>query len=220
MQREKPSLTIVPEFICKTDSDKIIDLALKSTNKFNFEVTEDGHQISTAENTPGNMGWEEAPTKLRNGLPYYIPSFSSNPEPMKDNGFAINYRENTELWALTDKWIMHASEKIKTIFNIEGIDLMAAILRRGEIGAKMPPHQDGPVLNGKDLVNIDFSCFIYLNDDFEGGSIRFEELGFSWKPIAGSAIFLSNTSTKLMVHEVEAITSGQRFSINTFFREV
>jgi hypothetical protein len=220
MQQQKTSLTIVPDFISKDDAEKIIDLIFKSSNRFNSEVTEEGKQISTADNTAGNMGWEEAPTKLRNGSSYYIPSFSPNPNPMNDNGFSVNYREDSELWYLTDKYIMSVSEHIKRMFGIKELELMASILRRGSVGASMPPHQDGPVLNGQELVDIDFSCFVFLNDDFDGGSIIFEELGVSWKPLAGSAIFLSNTSTKLMVHEIEKITRGQRFSINTFFRAI
>jgi predicted 2-oxoglutarate/Fe(II)-dependent dioxygenase YbiX len=58
---------------------------------------------------------------------------------------------------------------------------------------------------------------IVLNDDFEGGALCFEEMGLRWEPVAGSAIFLTNTSTKTMVHEVEKVTSGERFSINTFW---
>jgi hypothetical protein len=220
MQRIKTSLIIVPDFISKDDAENIIDLAEESSSRFNSEVTENGNQISTSDNSAGNMGWEEAPTKLRNGSPYYIPSFSANPKPMNDNGFQINYRENTELWALTDKHIYLVSEHIKSVFGINDVELMAAILRKGDIGACMPPHQDGPVLNGDKLINIDFSCFVFLNDNYEGGAIRFEELGISWKPVAGSAVFLSNTSTKLMVHEIEKVTSGQRFSINTFFRAI
>jgi hypothetical protein len=218
MQRKTTSLTILPNFISDIDAKDIVDLAIKSDGKFNFEITEDGKQISTADNSVGNMGWEEAPTKLRNGSPYYVPSFSADPKPTKNNGFAINYREDTELWALADRQVSLVSEHISSMFDIEKLDLMATIFRRGTTGATMPPHQDGPVLNGTQLVDIDFSCFMFLNDDFEGGSIHFEELGVSWQPICGSAVILSNTSTKSMVHEIKPVTKGERFSINAFFK--
>jgi hypothetical protein len=220
MKINKTSLMIVPAFISAQDCKKIIYLALESEDRFNLEITEEGRQVSTANNTVGNMGWKEAATKLRNGSTYYIPSFSYDPNPSNSNGFTINYREDTSLWALTDKHVESASEYLKSIFNIQELKLMATILRRGGVGASMPPHQDGPVLNGEELVDIDFSCFIYLNDDFEGGSIFFEELGVSWQPVAGSAIFLSNTSTKSMVHEIKTVARGNRFSINAFFRVI
>jgi hypothetical protein len=218
MQRKTTSLTIIPNFISDADAKDIVDLAIKSDDKFNFEITKDGKQISTADNAVGKMGWEEAPTKLRNGSPYYVPSFSENPKPTKNNGFTINYREDTELWALTDRHVALVAKQISTMFDIEELELMATIFRRGKTGATMPPHQDGPVLNGNQLVNIDFSCFMFLNEDFEGGSIHFEELGVSWQPICGSAVILSNTSTKSMVHEIKPVTKGERFSINAFFR--
>ena len=203
-----------------SDADVIFDLALKSKNRFSLEINDHGNQVSTSENTVGNMGWKEAPTKLRNGSPYYIPFFSDRNEPITNNGFMINYRENTELWDLTDRCIESISAYIKNIFNIKNLENMASIIRFGGVGAGMPPHQDGPVLNGKEWVDIDFSCFVFLNDDFDGGSIRFEELGISYQPVKGSAVLLSNTSTKKMVHEVEKITRGQRLSLNTFFRKI
>ena len=217
MHDRKTSLTIVPDFIDNNDACRIIDLISKNSNNFASDKTEDGRQVSQDNLTPGNMGWKEAPTKLRNGSSYYIPTFSENPEPVEGNGFLVNYREDGELWSLTDNCVNAISEYIKNLFDIKELSCMAAMLRQGGINANIPPHQDGPMLNGGVWTDIDFSCFIILNNDFSGGSIRFEELGISWEPVARSAVFLCNTSTKEMVHEIQKVTSGERYSINTFW---
>jgi hypothetical protein len=217
MRSTKTSLTIVPNFVSQDVASKIIDLSLKSSDKFASEKTDDGRQVSQDNSTPGNMSWEEAPTKLRKGSTYYVPCFSANPKPVEKNGFTVNYRENTELWSVTGTVIDSISSSIIEMFSPSNLQPMAAMLRCGVPGANIPPHQDGPMLNSGTWVDIDFSCFVVLNDDFEGGALYFEELGLHWTPVARSAVFLSNTSTKTMVHEVEKVTTGLRFSINTFW---
>jgi hypothetical protein len=217
MNHRKTSFTIIPDFVTQDCANTIINLMRKSNDRFASDKTDDGRQVSQDNVTAGNMSWGEAPTKLRNGATYYIPIFSADPPPVEKNGFTVNYKENTELWEVTDTVINSIRGHIAGTYSLDTLQPMATMLRYGVAGANIPPHQDGPMLNGGTWVDIDFSCFIVLNDDFEGGALRFEELGLRWEPVAGSAIFLSNTSTKNMVHEVEKVISGERFSINTFW---
>ena len=205
MPQRETSLSIVTDFITKEHAEKMVDLM--SASQGNGKL--------------GNISWEEAPTRLRNGAPYYAAVSSDNPKPLESNdGYTVNYPEDSELWSLTNKSIESIADRIKSFFHVEKLELMSALLRWGGVGASILPHQDGPMFHDGKWINIDFSCFIILNDEFEGGFLRFEELGLSWQPIARSAVFLSNTSTKTMVHEVEQVTSGKRYSLNTFFREI
>ena len=217
MHDRKTSLTIVPDFVTQDCANTIIDLMSKSDDRFASDKTDDGRQVSQDNVTPGNMSWEEAPTKLRNGAPYYIPVFSADPKPVEKNGFTVNYKENTKLWEITDTVVDSIQNYITDTYSPDALQPMATMLRYGVPGANIPPHQDGPMLNDGVWTDIDFSCFIILNDDFSGGSIRFEELGISWEPVARSAVFLCNTSTKELVHEIQKVTSGERYSINTFW---
>ncbi|CAB5222155.1 Oxoglutarate/iron-dependent dioxygenase [uncultured Caudovirales phage] len=202
MKRET-SLSIVTDFISEEHANKIISLM----------------SISKGNGTLGNISWEEAPTKLKNGAPYYAAVLSDSPKPLEYNeGYTVNYPENTELWDLTNVCVEAIADRIKSTFQVDHLTLMSSLLRWGGVGAKILPHQDGPMFHNGEWIDIDFSCFIILNGDFKGGSLRFEELGLSWQPLARSAVFLSNTSTKMMVHEVEKVTGGQRFSLNTFFK--
>lgn len=202
MQQRETSLSIVTDFISEKHAEKMVNLM----------------SVAQGNGTLGNISWEEAPTKLRNGAPYYAAVLSDTPKQLEYNeGYTVNYPEETELWDLTNACIESISERIKNTFQVNKLTLMSSLLRWGGVGARILPHQDGPMFHNGEWIDIDFSCLIVLNGGFEGGALRFEELGLSWQPIPRSAVFLSNTSTKTMVHEVEKVTSGQRYSINTFW---
>ena len=56
---------------------------------------------------------------------------------------------------------------------------------------------------------IEFSCVIYLNEDYTGGEIYFPRKNFSIKPKKYSAIFFPGNS-KEYEHGVSEVTSGSR----------
>lgn len=58
---------------------------------------------------------------------------------------------------------------------------------------------------------IEWSSIIYLNDDFEGGSIFFPNQKFEYKPKRGSAIFFPSAGTEYM-HGINTIKSGIRYT--------
>ena len=62
----------------------------------------------------------------------------------------------------------------------------------------------------KDL-DRDISLLLYLNSDFEGGHISFENFGYKIKPTAGMLIFFPSDSRYL--HTAEAVTEGVRYAI-------
>ena len=61
----------------------------------------------------------------------------------------------------------------------------------------------------------DVSALYYLNDDFEGGEIVFEQHGLIVKPRAGLLVIFP--SDRHHVHEVFPVVGGKRYSVQTWF---
>lgn len=62
----------------------------------------------------------------------------------------------------------------------------------------------------KDL-DRDISVLVYLSDEFEGGSIFFENFGYRVKPKAGMLVYFPSDSRYL--HTAEEVTAGLRYAI-------
>ena len=59
-----------------------------------------------------------------------------------------------------------------------------------------------------------FACSLNLNDDFEGGDLRFAEYGHAtYRPPLGGAVVFSCS----LMHEATQITAGQRYAFLPFF---
>lgn len=85
-------------------------------------------------------------------------------------------------------------------------------LLRYDVGGYLPAHQDQGVSSRV------LSSVMYLNDDYEGGEIKFPNSNISFKPEAGSVIFFP--SNFLYVHEVAPITSGSRYSMPHWYHNI
>jgi hypothetical protein len=83
-------------------------------------------------------------------------------------------------------------------------------IRKYRVGGKMGPHIDRNILNPKN--SMDWTSLIYLNDEYEGGEIVFDDLGYSIKPSAGSVVFLPCLTS----HSVNEILSGNKTYIFLF----
>ena len=83
-------------------------------------------------------------------------------------------------------------------------------IRKYRTGGGMGPHIDRNILNPKNTM--DWTSLIYLNDDYEGGELHFDELGYSIKPSAGSVVFLPCLTS----HEVYEVSSGNKTYIFLF----
>jgi predicted 2-oxoglutarate/Fe(II)-dependent dioxygenase YbiX len=59
-----------------------------------------------------------------------------------------------------------------------------------------------------------FACSINLNDDFDGGDLRFAEFGMAThRPPLGGALIFSGS----LMHEVRPVTRGRRYAFLPFF---
>ncbi|MCW5760185.1 MAG: 2OG-Fe(II) oxygenase, partial [Phenylobacterium sp.] len=61
-----------------------------------------------------------------------------------------------------------------------------------------------------------FACSLNLNDDFEGGDLRFPEFGrATYRPPPGGAVVFSCG----LMHEALRITRGRRYAFLPFFHD-
>lgn len=110
------------------------------------------------------------------------------------------------------KYIQIVAEKIKSDFNIDK-PIFTDILcfNRWRVGDMQHPHADED--NGFGWRK--FGCVLYLNDEYEGGNIYFPNKNLSIKPKANTLAFFPGD--KEYLHGVEAVTSGIRYTLSTFW---
>jgi Rps23 Pro-64 3,4-dihydroxylase Tpa1-like proline 4-hydroxylase len=92
--------------------------------------------------------------------------------------------------------------------NIKSREKTMHLLKYKESGF-LPAHSDHGISSRV------LSALLYLNDDYEGGNIRFPHAGIDIKPEAGSLLFFP--SNFVYVHEVDAVTSGTRYSLPNWY---
>jgi len=81
------------------------------------------------------------------------------------------------------------------------------LMKYGE-GAEFP-------LSGKDYAD-DILVMYYLNDDYEGGTIEFPNLGISYQPKANEVLIFP--ASKGFEYTVAKMTSGTKYSVITYLR--
>jgi hypothetical protein len=89
--------------------------------------------------------------------------------------------------------------------------------QKWEPGAYARKHSDNTDENGKSgaFTRSRYAGFLYLNDDFEGGLLRFPDQDIEIKPKTGMlAVFDGGFNN---MHEVTLITKGVRYTIGSFW---
>jgi predicted 2-oxoglutarate/Fe(II)-dependent dioxygenase YbiX len=86
-------------------------------------------------------------------------------------------------------------------------------------GKAMGAHVDSydSMFNSNSTVQTNFammSAILYLNDDYEGGDLRFPNHDLTLKPKAGSMVVFP--STHPFIHESLKITSGYKYIVPLF----
>jgi len=92
--------------------------------------------------------------------------------------------------------------------NIKSREKTMHVLKYKESGF-LPAHSDHGISSRV------LSALLYLNDDYEGGNLRFPHCNIDIKPEAGSLIFFP--SNFVYVHEVAAVTKGTRYSLPNWY---
>jgi predicted 2-oxoglutarate/Fe(II)-dependent dioxygenase YbiX len=101
--------------------------------------------------------------------------------------------------------------QIKKAFDFECRRVETVKIACYEPGGYFRPHRDN---QSPATAHRQFAVSLLLNDDYEGGCLRFPEFGMRlYRAAAGSAVVFPCS----MLHEVTNITAGQRFVVLTFF---
>lgn len=136
--------------------------------------------------------------------------------------FDINYRNahivtpETEVLVIKKKIKelvkIYATNRLNIIYNdlyIEDHQVMWY-----GIGGGMPNHTDTYSESAnKDLLRRKITSILYLNSDFEGGEIEFEQFNLKHKPKQNDLLIFSSD----VLHKVYPITWGDRFSYRIFW---
>lgn len=87
---------------------------------------------------------------------------------------------------------------------------------RWPVGYELQPHADSENPGGvpHPYPWRDFACVIYLNTEYEGGTVYFPNQGIELKPAPGTAVLFPGTMRYM--HGVRAITRGMRHTISAF----
>lgn len=111
---------------------------------------------------------------------------------------------------------------IKSVAEIRGLDpkVISKIgyhTQKWEPGAYARPHSDNTNMDGSEspFERSRYASFLYLNDNFEGGVLRFTKQNIEIKPKAG--LLASFAGGFENIHEVTLITKGVRYTLGSFW---
>lgn len=118
---------------------------------------------------------------------------------------------------IIDKWVKKifngvvAPKVKKKIRSYTPPDVM-----RYEPGGYYRPHSDSELFDPaegrwKKVLDRDYSLLLYLNDDYEGGALRFEYFKYTYQPRKGDLLVFP--SSLLYLHEAQLVTAGLRYVI-------
>lgn len=109
---------------------------------------------------------------------------------------------------IIDKIKFYSDKTLKEFYDLYKDEILyTSAFWMAELGkdTKLPFHSDNHYMSE----HLYRSCVIYLNDDYEGGYIRFKDIPLTYKPKKFSAVFFKSD----MVHEITQIKNGIRFAL-------
>ena len=120
---------------------------------------------------------------------------------------------SSELFGALEKTLLHYSSVLYPFAekNIKSRERTMHLLKYENDGY-LPAHQDQGVSTRV------LSVLLYLNNDYEGGEITFQNSNITLKPDPGSILFFP--SNFLYVHEVAPITKGPRYALPNWYHNV
>lgn len=120
---------------------------------------------------------------------------------------------SSELFGALEKTLLHYSSVLYPFAekNIKSREKTMHLLKYEDDGY-LPAHQDQGVSTRV------LSVLLYLNNDYEGGEITFQNSNITIKPEPGSILFFP--SNFLYVHEVAPITKGPRYALPNWYHNV
>lgn len=141
--------------------------------------------------------------------------FFPQAQDISDSDYYAKERKHVSkrLYDALDRATEHYTHKIYPFAgeNIKSREFSIHLLRY-EKGGYLPAHQDHGVSSRV------LSAVMYLNDNYEGGEMIFQNSGISIKPEAGSIIYFP--SNFLYIHEVAEIKEGTRYSMPHWYHNM
>ena len=119
--------------------------------------------------------------------------------------------EKKELFRRTDSWISESFNNFISEYNIEPLTEDDYVYIRYEESDKFGHHID----DGKKFPRT-VSISAYLNDDYEGGELEFNNFGIKIKPQVGDIVIFCSAFP--YVHEVHPVISGTRYAVVNWHR--
>jgi hypothetical protein len=134
------------------------------------------------------------------------------PRKLVDNNFDSAHKESYEIIQLIEKDYQKAL-KIwckKTKYKFPKYVTKNYCLRKYRVGGAMGSHIDRNIDNP--INTMDWTALVYLNDNYEGGELVFDDLDLAIKPKQGSILFFPC----LTYHSVRKITKGNKYYLFFF----
>jgi hypothetical protein len=117
----------------------------------------------------------------------------------------VSLKEHSECLDMIKKISSKALDQFKSMSDKD--DLYVCAFWMAQLGptTRIPMHKDDIEF----AEHLYLSCVVYLNEDYDGGSITFRDENFTYKPKKYSAIFFPSS----YYHEVETIHNGVRMTL-------
>lgn len=131
--------------------------------------------------------------------------------------------EDLKKFNLPEDYFEKLEERMKnTVAEVHGLEIQAIFkigfhTQKWEIGAYARPHSDNTDEHGNlgAFERSRYASFLYLNDNFDGGSLRFVKQNITIEPKTGLLASFSGGFENM--HEVTLLTSGTRYTIGSFW---
>jgi prolyl 4-hydroxylase len=147
-----------------------------------------------------------------------------------DKGFRTS--QTSHLSHLRSPVALGIDEKICKTLGIRADYSEGIQAQRYDVGQQFKPHWDYFEPGTREYLrfagtrgNRTWSFMVYLNEGMEGGGTRFTELGHTFTPTLGQALFWHNLNrdgspNKFTMHSGEPVTKGHKIIITKWFRAV
>jgi predicted 2-oxoglutarate/Fe(II)-dependent dioxygenase YbiX len=140
--------------------------------------------------------------------PYVFGSIKHTDETKLETGSAASIL----IYKTLETALVNAGKNYAEQLNVEYIDHTPFSISKYRPGASMGPHVDD---YGQDGVSTLMSAVVYLNDDYEGGELRFPEQDVTIKPEAGSIIVFP--SVEPFYHQSMPLKTGTKYMVPAFW---
>jgi len=175
-------------------------------NFINNDVAEKIIQILNKHAESGNISW----------MPISFYESYSSVLPLDNDKEVIDLGLSPTIFSDIEKGISNAIATVHDL-NPSTIVKIGYHTQKWEPGAYARIHSDNTDENGKSgaFARSKYAGFLYLNNNFEGGLLKFPDQDIEIKPKTGTLVVFDGGFNNM--HEVSTITNGIRYTIGSFW---